>query len=199
MAINWVTPNIRKRSLETWETRLANCEVTPQAIWPIAKSLMERSGPNSWSLKPHIYPIGKANTTVGCLENQFTAHNLCDCDHRKQVEAKVQALLANNDEGTPVKFRPCGTLKEIQYLKLEKACGLDGILASSKTFYAFNTCIQLLPSAWSLPGTLEGSKNHEVCRNPAITQNCPKIYVQSATIGKLFEKLILRTIQEHTE
>jgi hypothetical protein len=35
-AVNWVTHNIRrmvrKRALERWETKLANCEVTPQAI-----------------------------------------------------------------------------------------------------------------------------------------------------------------------
>jgi hypothetical protein len=29
---------------------------------------------------------------------------------------------------------------------------------SKKTFWVFNTFIQSLPSAWSLPGTLEGAK-----------------------------------------
>jgi hypothetical protein len=41
-AVNWVTKNIRrmiwKSALERWETKLVNCKVTPQAIWPIAKS-----------------------------------------------------------------------------------------------------------------------------------------------------------------
>lgn len=28
-----------KRVLEQWETKIENCEVIPQAIWPIAKSI----------------------------------------------------------------------------------------------------------------------------------------------------------------
>jgi hypothetical protein len=39
-AVNWVTRNlrrmVRKRVLERWETKLANFEVKPQVIWPIA-------------------------------------------------------------------------------------------------------------------------------------------------------------------
>jgi hypothetical protein len=74
--------------------------------------------------------------------------------------------------------------------------------ASSKnTSCIFNTFIQPLPLAWSLPGRLEGGKN---C-NCAETQQRPKISTKSmsdqplAHTGKLFEKLILRTIQKHTE
>jgi hypothetical protein len=44
-----VTWNIRKmvqkRALERWETKLANCKVTPQAVWPIAKSVTKRGTP----------------------------------------------------------------------------------------------------------------------------------------------------------
>jgi hypothetical protein len=43
------------------------------------------------------------------------------------VEATVQALLAIVNEGTPVKFRPWDVSKEIQYVKLGKACSLDDI------------------------------------------------------------------------
>jgi hypothetical protein len=47
-AVNWVTNAIRRmirrRALEQWETKIANTDVTPQAIWPIAKSLMKRDG-----------------------------------------------------------------------------------------------------------------------------------------------------------
>jgi hypothetical protein len=57
--------------------------------------------------------MDKANAIADCLENQFTAHNLCDCDHRQQVGAADQALLATVDEETPVKFRPCDASKEI--------------------------------------------------------------------------------------
>jgi hypothetical protein len=44
--VNWVARNIRrmvrKRALERWGKKLANCEVTPQAIWPFAKSLTKK-------------------------------------------------------------------------------------------------------------------------------------------------------------
>jgi hypothetical protein len=47
-AINWVTKTIRRvagrKALEWWETRIGNCEATPQVIWPISKSLMKRDG-----------------------------------------------------------------------------------------------------------------------------------------------------------
>jgi hypothetical protein len=46
--------------------------------------------------------------------------------------------------------------------------------------------------------TLEGRKNH----NPAETQNFPKTYRPISllcTTGKLFERLIIRTIQKHAE
>jgi hypothetical protein len=34
--------NVWKRTPERWETKLANCKVTPQAIRPIAKSLTKK-------------------------------------------------------------------------------------------------------------------------------------------------------------
>jgi hypothetical protein len=69
--------------LERWETELANCEVTPQAIWAIAKSLTKRGGPKAppavhGPLGPIFYPIDKANIIADCLEKQFRAHDLCD-------------------------------------------------------------------------------------------------------------------------
>jgi hypothetical protein len=48
---NWVSKSIRvmtqEKALEQWETKLANTELTPQAIWPIAKSLTNRDGPRA--------------------------------------------------------------------------------------------------------------------------------------------------------
>jgi hypothetical protein len=50
-AVNWVTRNIRrmvrKRALERWDTELANCEVTLQAIWPIAKTFSKSCVPKT--------------------------------------------------------------------------------------------------------------------------------------------------------
>jgi hypothetical protein len=77
--------NSPEKALKRWETKLANCEVTPQAIWPIAKPLTNRSGPKApsavhGSFGPIFYPNDKANIIADCLENHFTAHGLCDCD-----------------------------------------------------------------------------------------------------------------------
>jgi hypothetical protein len=79
---------IRKKTLEQWETKLENTELTPQAIWPIAKSLTNRDGPRAptaihglLGLKYH--PEDKANAIADCLENQFTPHDLCDENHEQ--------------------------------------------------------------------------------------------------------------------
>jgi hypothetical protein len=69
-ALNWVTKTIRriarKRALERWETKIENCEVTPQAIWPIAKSLAKRGEPKATTaihgpLGSVFYPNERAN------------------------------------------------------------------------------------------------------------------------------------------
>jgi hypothetical protein len=96
------------------------------------KILTKRGGTKAQSaicgpLGPLFYEVDKANTIADSLDNQFTVHDLCDCDYRQQVKATVQALLHTTDEGTPVEFHPCDILKEGQYLKLGKAHGLDGI------------------------------------------------------------------------
>jgi hypothetical protein len=87
----------RKKALERWETKIRNPEVTPQAIWPIAKSLLKRDGPRAQTvihgpsgLKFH--PPEKAKAIADCLKNQFTHHDLCDEKHERQVEARDQAL-----------------------------------------------------------------------------------------------------------
>jgi hypothetical protein len=43
------------------------------------------------------------------------------------VEAKDVALMATINEDTNINFQPCNISKEIQSLKLGKACGFDGI------------------------------------------------------------------------
>jgi hypothetical protein len=99
---------IRKRTHEQRETKLANTEITSQAIWPSAKSLSNRDGPREptaihglLGLKYH--PVDKANATADCLENQFTPHDLCDENQERLVEARVQALLEAADSGPPLK------------------------------------------------------------------------------------------------
>jgi hypothetical protein len=88
--VNWVTKTIRrisrKRALEQWETKIENCEVTPQVIWSTAKSPTKRGDPKATiaihgPLEPVFYPSEKANIIGNYLENLFTPHNVCDTDH----------------------------------------------------------------------------------------------------------------------
>jgi hypothetical protein len=135
-AVNLVTKSIRrivrKRALERWETKIENCEVKRQAIWPIAKSFTKRGEPKATTtihghLGPVFYPNEKANVIANYLENLFTPHKVCDTDHERRVEARIEALLSTVDENPPVKFRSCDVSKEIRSLKLGKTCGIDGI------------------------------------------------------------------------
>jgi hypothetical protein len=112
-AVNWVTKTVRrtvrKRALEGWETKTENCEVIPQAIWPIAKSFTKRGGPEAPTaihspLGPPFYSKDNANLIANCLENLFTPHNVCDTDHERRVETRVQTLLTTFEENPPVKF-----------------------------------------------------------------------------------------------
>jgi hypothetical protein len=101
-----------KKALERWETKIGKTEVTPQALWPIAKSLLKRGGirtptaiHGSSGLKFH--PSEKANATADCLETQFKPHDLCDENHEQLVETRVQALLEDVDNSSPQRIRSC--------------------------------------------------------------------------------------------
>jgi hypothetical protein len=84
-----------------------NAEVTPQVIWPIAKSFLMREVPRAPTvirgasgLKFH--PSDKANAIADTWEIQFTPHDLCDENHERRVEADVQTLL-NTVDTNPLK------------------------------------------------------------------------------------------------
>jgi hypothetical protein len=92
----------RKKALERWETKIGSCEVSPQSIWPIAKSLLKKDGLRAPTaihgpLGLKFLPLEKANAIADCLENPFTPHDLCDENHELRVEARVQALLEAAD------------------------------------------------------------------------------------------------------
>jgi hypothetical protein len=136
-AVSWASKVIRritrKNALQRWETKLANTEVTPQAVWPIAKFLANRNGPRAPTalhglLGLKFHPENKAIAVVDCSENQFTPHDLCNENHERRVEARVQALLE-------VKIiRPCDLQKLINSLKSKKACEIDGIPKELKKY-----------------------------------------------------------------
>jgi hypothetical protein len=90
---------------------LANCKVTPQTIWHIAKYCSERGGPKAPSaihgpFGSIFYPIDIANIYAEYFENQFTVHDLCDCYNRRHVDAKTEALLTAVNEDTALGSDP---------------------------------------------------------------------------------------------
>jgi hypothetical protein len=98
------------------EPKVAKCEVAPQALWPIAKSLMKRDGPKSPTavhgpLGITYQPNEEANAIAYCLENQLPSHVLCDENHERQVETTVKALLASADDNPLRELRPCDVQK----------------------------------------------------------------------------------------
>jgi hypothetical protein len=104
MAINWIAKTMRRmarrKALEWWETKVENSEVIPQALWPIANSLIKGDGPRvptaiRSALCITYYPNEKTNATANCVENQFTSVDLCDENHERQVETRLQDLLAS--------------------------------------------------------------------------------------------------------
>jgi hypothetical protein len=122
----------KKKALERWEAKLANTEATPHAIWPIAKSLIDRDGPRAPTgihgpLGVKLHPLKKANSIADCLEKQFTPHELCEENHERCVEARVKALLKAVENNPLERIRPCYLQKLINSLKLRKTCGIDGI------------------------------------------------------------------------
>jgi hypothetical protein len=98
-------------------------KATPQSIWPIAKSLINRDGPRApteihgpLGIKFHL--LEKTNAITDCLENQYTPHDLCEENHERCVEARVEALLKALDNDPPERIRPCDLQKLIDSLKL---------------------------------------------------------------------------------
>jgi hypothetical protein len=174
---------------ERWKTDLANCDITLQTVWPIAKSLTKRRGQKAscvmyGPIGPIFYPIDKANIIAGCLETS-SERDLCDCDHRRHVEGEVGALLATVNEEIPVKFKPYGVSKEVHSLKLGKACIFDGIPNECVRHlprgplmyftYLFNHCSRLRNIRH-----LERNQKSEFLRNPAKTQKFSESCVRSA-------------------
>jgi hypothetical protein len=68
--------------------KVTNCEVRPQALWFIAKSLTKRDEPRAppvihGSLGPTSYPINNAKKSQIAQETSSERmHDLCDCDRR---------------------------------------------------------------------------------------------------------------------
>jgi hypothetical protein len=79
---------------------MAHCEVPYNRDGPRAPTAIH----GLLGLKYH--PVDIANATAKCLENQFTPHDLCEENHERRVEARVQALLEAVDSNPPERIRP---------------------------------------------------------------------------------------------
>jgi hypothetical protein len=175
--------------------KFVNTEQTPPAIWPIAKTLTNRDGPRAPTaihdiLGLNYHPVDEANTIADCLENQYTPHNLCEENHERQVEARVQALLEAVDSNPPERIRPCDLRKLLNSLKLKKACGIDGI--PNECFrhlprrplvhltHLFNHCIRLslFPTSWKEAKLVALPKPG---KDPKFLQNLRPISLLSST------------------
>jgi hypothetical protein len=200
----------RRKALERWKTKVGNCEVTPQALMPIAKSFMKSDGPKTPTaihgpLGITYQPNEKANMTADCLENQFTFHDLCDENHKSQVETTVQALLASVSRTPLGKVRPCDIHNLANSLKLTEACGLDGIPNESlrhlprrplvSLTQLFNHCLRLpyFPKRWKKAKVITLPKHG---KNPNFPQNLRPISLLSST-GKLFQKVVLKIVRRY--
>jgi hypothetical protein len=151
------------------------------------------------------HPVDKAKAIADCLENLFTPHDLCDENHERRVEARVQTLLEAEDNDPPEKIRPCDLLKIITSLKPRKSCGIDGVP---------NECLKHLPRRpllhlthlinhfVRLSHSLKPWKEAKVIalpkpgKDPKFPQNLRPIRLLSTT-GKRFEKVILKVFQRH--
>jgi hypothetical protein len=203
----------RKKALERLETKVSNAEVKPQAIWPIAKSLLKRDGPRAPPAAIHgasglkFHPSEKANAIADSLEIQFTPHDLCDENHERRVEAKVQALLETVDKNSRRRIRPCEVQKLIKSLKLRNTCGIDGIPNECLRYlprrplvyltHLFNHCLRLshFPNPWKEAKIITLPKLGKDLKFP---QNLRPIILLSKT-GKLFEKVYLKLLQKHID
>jgi hypothetical protein len=205
-AFNWVSKAIRrmiqKKTLEQWEIKLANTELTPQEIWLIAKSLSNKDGRRAPTdihglsgLKYH--PGDKANAIADCLENQITPHDLYEENHDElwRLESKLCSKL--QIVTPPERTRPWYLQKLLNSLKRKEVCGIDGIpneclrhlprrLLVHLT-HLINHWIRLshFPAPWKEAKVIALRKPG---KDPKFPQNLRPISLLSST-GKVFEKL----------
>jgi hypothetical protein len=196
-----------RKTPERWETKVANTEVTPQAILLTAKSLMKRDGPKEpiairGPLGFTFHPLEKTNAIADCLEKQFTSHVLCDENHKRRAEARVQALLEIVDKNPPERIRPCDLQRLVNSLKIRKACGIDSIPSECLRHlpkrplvhltHLINHCLWIshFPTPWTDAKIITLPKPG---KDPTFPKNIRPISFLSTT-SKLFEKVILKIV-----
>jgi hypothetical protein len=201
----------KKMLKEQWDTKMENCEITPQVIWPMAKTMLNKDAPKFPSMI-HGYsslkflPLEKANAIADFLK--IVSYNMiCEENHEREMETTVQGTLETDDTDTPEKIKSCDLKKLIEKLKLMKACGIDGIsneclrrLPRRPLFHLthlLNHCLRLsyFPSSWKEAKIITLPK---AGKYPKFPQNLRPISLLHTT-GKLFVKVIQKLIQKHIE
>jgi hypothetical protein len=172
---------------------MANCEMPHKEGWSKGTNC------NSWSFQPYFHPLKKENAIADSLENQFTQHDLCDENHKRQMEARVQTVLKAVDNNPPDRIRPYDQQKLVSSLKLRKACGIDGIpneflrqLPKRPLVHLtrlINHCLRLshFLTPWKDAKIITLLK---LCKDSKFHQNLRSINLLSTT-GKPFVKVIL--------
>jgi hypothetical protein len=86
-----------KKALERWKAKIDITEITPRAIWTYAKSLLKRDGPRTLTdiHGPQALNFIRPRKPTKLLTawKISSHHDLCDKNHKRRVEARVQALL----------------------------------------------------------------------------------------------------------
>jgi hypothetical protein len=110
---------IRREALKRLGTKQRNCEVTPQALRPIAKSLMKRDGQKAPTavhgpIGTTYHPDEKINAFADCLENQLTSHTcvMKTFSDWWRLQSKLCSLL---------KATPCWEKQDpVTYIEIDK-------------------------------------------------------------------------------
>jgi hypothetical protein len=169
---------------------------------------MKRDGPKASTtvhglLGVTYHAIEKAKVIVDCSENQFTSHDLCDENHERQI----QVLPASVDDIPLGKVGPCDIHKLVNSVKLRRACGLDGILDDCLRHlprrplihltHLFKHCLRLsyFSKPWKEAKFITLPKRG---KGPKFPPTLSPISLLS-TIGKLFEKVILKIVQRQLQ
>jgi hypothetical protein len=197
----------RRKAVKWWKTKVGNCEVTPQAIWHIAKSLTKRDGskapntahgplgitsperesqPNCRLLRKSVYiswPMWQQPWATG-VDN--SSRSACIC---------IRQPLG--------KIRLCNIQKLVKTLKQRKACGLNGIPDERLSHlprrplvhltHLLNHCLRLsdFPKPRKEAEVITLPKASKVRKLP---KNLRPISLLSTT-DNLFDKVILKIFQ----
>jgi hypothetical protein len=97
---------------------------TVGTVFSVRSSPMAAS-PNKVKLMETVFSLGSVPRIY--KKNQQDKHDLCDENHKRRVEAMVQALLEAKTTILWKKVRTCDIQKWIKSSKLRMACGTVGI------------------------------------------------------------------------